>query len=101
MAILSSHVPNTTRTVSPLEATRSERPTGPWAIDFLWPEQRLAVETDGARSHERNRQRESDSTRNAWLAAHDYVPLRFTWAQVTERPQEVLAALTARLPADA
>ncbi len=68
------------------------------AIDFLWRHQRIAVETDGGRSHNRARQRESDSTRNAWLIANHYRPLRLTWAQVTDRPGEVLAALHAALP---
>ncbi len=74
---------------------RSTRRLGPFTIDFLWRNERLAVETDGRRSHERDRQRERDSTRDAWLAAHGYRPLRFTWAQVTQRPEEVLAALEA------
>ena len=107
-ATLARHEPGTTRTRSPLEEAfllltrRAGLPQpevnarlGPFTIDFLWRNERLAVETDGRRSHERDRQRERDSTRDAWLAAHGYRPLRFTWAQVTQRPEEVLAALEA------
>lgn len=112
-AALARHEPGTTRTRSQFEEaffvlTRQAglpQPgvnvrLGPWTIDFLWPDQRLAVETDGRRSHVRIRQRESDSTRNAWLIAHGYRPLRLTWAQVMDRPDEVLGALRAELPAD-
>ncbi len=107
-ATLRHHEPGTTRTRSPLEeaffllVTRAGLPQpevnarlGPWTVDFLWREQRLAVETDGGRSHDRARQRERDSARDAWLIANGYRPLRLTWSQVTERPEEVLAALEA------
>ena len=113
-ALLAHHQPGTTRTRSQLEEAffvlcrqvglpqpEVNAPLGPWTIDFLWREERLAVETDGGASHDRVRQREFDGTRNAWLIAHDYKPLRLTWAQVTRRPQEVLEALEAVLPADA
>ncbi len=107
-ATLARHEPGTTRTNSPLEEAffglvrraglpppEVNAPLGPWTIDFLWRDDRLAVETDGRRSHDRARQRENDSTRNAWLIAHDYAPLRLTWRQVRERPAEVLDALEA------
>lgn len=105
-ATLARHEPGTTRTRSELEESffllvrRAGLPQpevnarlGPWTIDFLWRDRCLAVETDGARSHDRRGQRESDSARNAWLIANDYRPLRLTWAQVHHRPEEVLAAL--------
>lgn len=47
--------------------------------------------------HDRLRQREKDATRDAWLATHGYQPRRFTYHQITSRPQEVLAALHAAL----
>ncbi len=107
-ATLRRHEPGTTRTRTPLEEAlfvlvdRAGLPRpevnarlGPWTVDFLWRDQRLVIETDGGRSHNRARQRESDSTRDAWLIANGYTPLRLTWAQVTERPNEILAALEA------
>lgn len=109
-ATLERHSPGSTRTRSRLEekffelVRRSGLPLpevnarlGPYTIDFLWAEQRLAVETDGRRAHERTAARERDYRRDAWLAAHDFNGLRFTWRQVHERPEEVLAALSARL----
>jgi very-short-patch-repair endonuclease len=107
-ATLRCHEPGTTRTRSALEEAflllvrRAALPQpevnarlGPWTVDFLWRERRLVVETDGGRSHDRARQRERDSARDAWLVANHYRPLRLTWPQVTERPEEVLAALEA------
>ena len=107
---LRRHEPGTTRTKNPLEErflllvldARLPQPEvnarlGPYEIDFLWRDQRVAVETDGGASHNRATNRERDAERDAWLATAGYRPLRFTWRQVTERPSEVLGALRAEL----
>jgi very-short-patch-repair endonuclease/predicted transcriptional regulator of viral defense system len=109
-ACLRRHEPGTTRTKSPLEEAflalvrevglaqpEVNVRLGPYEIDFLWREQRLAVETDAGASHDRAAARERDAARDAWLAAADYESLRFTWHQVTERPGEVVAAVEAKL----
>lgn len=109
-ACLHRHDPGTTRTRSSLEEAfltlvrRAGLPQpevnaqlGPYEIDFLWRDRRLAVETDGGAAHNRASARERDGTRDAWLAAADFHSLRFTWKQVIERHEEVLAALRARL----
>jgi len=57
----------------------------------------VAVETDGRDTHERAAARERDYRRDAWLHARGWTPLRFTWHQVHDRPEEVLAALRAAL----
>lgn len=108
--VMSRHDPGTTRTCSPLEEkflllireAKLPRPLvnqalGPYIIDFLWPERRVAVETDGRAAHERSSARERDYRRDAWLHANDYLPLRFTWSQIHRRPAEVLAALRPKL----
>ncbi len=97
--ILTRHQPGSTRTRSPLEEAflalvrRAGLPQplvnsalGPYAIDFLWRDQRIAVETDGRRAHERAAARERDYRRDSWLHANGYRPLRFTWEQVHHRP---------------
>ena len=66
-------------------------------IDFLWREQRLAVETDGGASHNRAAQRERNGRRDAWLAAARVRGMRFTSTQVFDRPAEGLAAVGAGL----
>jgi len=109
-AALRSHVPGTTRTRSPLEEAfyvlvreaglpqpEVNAKLGSYTVDFLWREARLAVETDGATSHDRPTQRERDSRRDAWLTTAGYRTERFTWRQVTERPREVLGVLDSLL----
>jgi len=51
-------------------------------VDFLWPDHRVIVETDGWRYHRHRRAFESDRARDARLVAGGYVVLRFTWRQV-------------------
>ena len=107
---LRRHEPGTTRTRSRLEEAfltlvrRAGLPQpevnvelGPYEVDFLWRKQRLVVETDGGASHNRATTRERDSRRNASLEASGFHTMRFTWSQVTQRQDEVLAALAARL----
>lgn len=104
--VLDRHRPGSTRTRTPLEEAfftlvrraglpqpLVNQPLGPYTIDFLWPEQRIAVETDGRAAHERAAARERDYGRDAWLHANGYLPMRFTWHQIHEREREVLAAL--------
>ena len=108
--LLKSHVPGTTRTRTPLEeeffllvrAAGLPQPEvnvklGPYTVDFLWPEARLVVETDGGASHDRPAQRERDSRRDAYLATAGYRTARFTYGQVLDRPGEVLSVLDALL----
>jgi very-short-patch-repair endonuclease len=68
-----------------------------YEVDFLWPFAKLAVETDGYRAHSGRASFEYDHRRQARLVAAGYEVLRFTWLQVLEAPQEVMAALRARL----
>jgi very-short-patch-repair endonuclease len=62
------------------------RRLGPYRPDFLWPEHRLVVETDGWAGHGHRVAFEDDRKRDAWLQAAGYKVLRFTWRQVMEEP---------------
>ncbi len=108
--VLLRHQPGSTRTRTPLEESffglvrRARLPQplvnaklGPYTIDFLWPDQRIAVETDGRSAHERAAARERDYRRDSWLTTAGYRPLRFTWHQVHDDEQGVLGALRAVL----
>ena len=108
--VLTRHEPGATRTRTKLEEDfyvlviaaglpqpEVNVPLGPFIVDFLWRASRLVVETDGGASHNRASQRRRDSRRDAWRAAADYQPLRFTWEQVHDHPSEVLAALNTKL----
>jgi very-short-patch-repair endonuclease len=66
-------------------------------VDFLWPAQRLIVETDGHAPHRTPRRFETDRARDAHLTACGYRVLRFTWRQLTEEPEIVAARLAAAL----
>jgi very-short-patch-repair endonuclease len=58
-------------------------------VDFVWPAQRLVVETDGRAYHATRRAFEEDRRRDQQLALAGYRVLRFTWDQVTREPRDV------------
>jgi very-short-patch-repair endonuclease len=68
-----------------------------YVVDFLWRSPRLIVETDGYHAHSGRATFEHDHRRQAQLVAAGYEVLRFTWRQVIDEPDEVAAALRARL----
>lgn len=69
---------------------------GPYEVDFVWPDRRLIVETDGFRHHGDRASFEADRARDAELQAHGYTVLRFTYRQVRNRT-DVAKALRALL----
>jgi Protein of unknown function (DUF559)/Transcriptional regulator, AbiEi antitoxin len=66
-----------------------------YTVDFFWPDARLVVETDGLRTHLRPATFEDDRERDARLHVAGYAVVRFTWRQLTERPDYVVATLVA------
>ena len=68
-------------------------------VDFAWLEPRVVVETDGWDTHRGRAAFERDRARDAWLATRGWTVLRFTWRQLFEQSELVLAALGARLGA--
>jgi hypothetical protein len=66
---------------------------GAYVVDFLWPEQRLVVETDGAAFHGHHLAARRDHARDAELQMRGYLVLRLTWQEVVDEP----AAATARV----
>ncbi|HEX7299249.1 MAG TPA: type IV toxin-antitoxin system AbiEi family antitoxin domain-containing protein [Solirubrobacteraceae bacterium] len=75
-----------------IELPRRNEPLGPWTIDCLWPDRRVAVELDG-RQHERPRQADSDDDRDLWLRRNRYVARRYGTKQIGTRPDDVIADL--------
>jgi very-short-patch-repair endonuclease len=65
----------------------------PADIDFAWPEAKLAVEVDGYRWHSGRRQWQSDMQRQNALAEVGWLVLRFSWHDVTERPEYVISTI--------
>jgi very-short-patch-repair endonuclease len=62
-------------------------------VDFLWPELRLVVETDGLRYHRTPAQQSKDRQRDQALTAAGFTVLRFTHAQVRYDPVHVVATV--------
>lgn len=65
-----------------------------WA-DFVWPEQRVIVETDGRRVHGTHQARERDPRRDQRAMVAGWRPMRTTWRQVMLRPWELEPTLLA------
>jgi very-short-patch-repair endonuclease len=108
LSALDSHMPGTTLTKSELEelflalcdAANFERPrVNQWVegfeVDFLFPDARLIVETDGWRHHRTRHAFERDRRRDAVHTRAGYRTLRFTHAQLTHEPQVVAATVRA------
>lgn len=66
---------------------------GPFLVDFLWPDKRLIVETDGYRFHRGRLAFESDRARDVELKLLGYVVVRFTHRQVVNEPSRVARTL--------
>jgi very-short-patch-repair endonuclease len=66
-------------------------------LDFYWPEHRLAVEVDGATFHAHRRALERDHRRDAALQLAGVLVIRFTWRQIRDEPETVIAELATAL----
>ena len=69
-------------------------------VDFLWPDQRLVVETDGRETHFTIAAYEGDRARDAFLLTLGYNVLRCTERQVRSDGATVASRLAAVLAAD-
>ncbi len=66
---------------------------GRWEVDFLWPEQMVAVETDFFGYHRGSIAFEDDHQRELDLRRRGFTVRRFTGAQIRNHPAEVVADL--------
>lgn len=69
-------------------------------VDFLWPKQRLVVETDGARFHDNPFAFERDRKRDRVLHLRGYRVVRFTHTQIEKEPDAVITTIRRLLAAD-
>lgn len=72
---------------------------GTLTVDFLWPERRLIVETDGYRYHRGRQAFEDDRARDLQLRALGYEVIRLSYKQVLEEPGRVAGVLKVALQA--
>ena len=77
-----------------VELPEVNRAIGPYTVDFLWPTQRLIVETDGAETHLTRKAFEADPVRDANLTIAGYRVVRFTHRRVRDDPGSVAAVLS-------
>ena len=75
-----------------IELPERNQPVGPWTVDCLWRERRVAVELDG-RQHQRPHQADSDDGRDLWLRRHGYIARRYGKRQIEQQPDDVMADL--------
>jgi predicted transcriptional regulator of viral defense system len=105
-AALERHLPELARTRSQLEraflalceATGLPMPeVNVWMYGFLvdavWREQRVVVELDGLQGHRTPAQLERDHERDLVLRQNRFETRRYTWQQVTRKPDAVFADL--------
>jgi very-short-patch-repair endonuclease len=62
-------------------------------VDFVWPEARLVVEVDGWAAHRTRFAFQRDRAVTNRLQLDGFTVLRFTWEDLTRRPEEVAAQI--------
>jgi very-short-patch-repair endonuclease len=62
-------------------------------VDALYRDAGLVIEVDGHGSHATRRERQADAEREAALASLGYCVIRFTYEDVTERPDYVVQTI--------
>ena len=68
-------------------------------VDFAWPASRLVVEVDGYAFHADRASYRADRRRTNALVLEGWRVLRFSWEDVREHPDQVVAAVRAALAA--
>jgi very-short-patch-repair endonuclease len=82
---------------SGLPAPESNVPLHGYEADFLWREERLAVEVDGYEFHGDRDSFEGDRRRDAVLAADGLQVIRITWRQIVAEPEATVVLLAQAL----
>ena len=77
---------------------KTNRPAGGRRVDCRWPEQRLTVELDSYRYHHSRHAWESDRRREREAHARGDDLRRYTYGDVFETPELMLAELRVLLP---
>jgi very-short-patch-repair endonuclease len=72
---------------------KANHPVGGYKVDVAFPKQKVAVETDGWAFHSSQEDFQNDRGRQNKIALLGWQVLRFTWLDLTEYPQRVLAEI--------
>jgi very-short-patch-repair endonuclease len=76
---------------------KANHPVGPYEVDIAFPAHRVAIEIDGWAFHSDQQAFQYDRNRQNWLALRGWQVLRFTWLDVTQHPERVVAAICAAI----
>ena len=80
-----------------LQAPLLEYPEGRYRIDLAYPEDRLAIETDGYGTHSSRQAFGEDRVKQNHLVSLGWRVLRFTWDDLVSRPAYIIETVTAFL----
>lgn len=72
---------------------KTNYPVGGYKVDVAFPKQKVAIETDGWAFHNSQEDFQNDRERQNKIALLGWQVLRFTWLDLTEYPQRVLAEI--------
>lgn len=70
---------------------------GPWKVDAVWPEHKLAVEINGHAAHSSPWAHDRDHRKEQYLLSAGYATRRFTALQAIDEPALVIAGIAAAL----
>src|SRR3954468_17267724 len=72
---------------------KANYPVGGYKVDVAFPEAKIAIETDGWAFHSSQEDFQNDRERQNKIALLGWQVLRFTWLDLTEYPDRVLAEI--------
>lgn len=72
---------------------RTNYPIGGYKVDVAFPKQKVAIEVDGLASHSDVNDFHQDRVRQNNIALLGWQVLRFTWLDLTEYPERVIAVI--------
>jgi very-short-patch-repair endonuclease len=72
---------------------KTNYPVAGYKIDLAFPKQKVAIETDGWAFHSSQEDFQNDRERQNKIALPGWQVLRFTWLDLTEHPQRVIAEI--------
>lgn len=72
---------------------KANYPVGGYKVDVAFPKQKVAIETDGWAFHSSQEDFQNDRERQNKIALLGWQVLRFTWLDLTEYPERVLALI--------
>lgn len=76
-----------------LEGWLCNHPVGPYLVDNAFPEAKVAIEVDGYAFHSDADSFQNDRARQNYLILNGWRVLRFTWLDLFEHPERVIAEI--------